>query len=131
MDNQQESLNFVPLPGYPKYFTNLKGDIFSTKRNVKPQQLSPYKHYGHSKNPYYRLKINNSFELSHRVIASTLIGRKLNKDEFVNHIDGNTLNNKMSNIEIVSHRENVNHAVQNNLYCSGKEWYKARGMQGC
>ena len=37
-------------------------------------------------------------------------------------------NNVYENLELASHHEQVAHAVQNGLYCSGKEWYKARGL---
>lgn len=54
--------------------------------------------------------------------------RVLLAHETINHIDGNTLNNLQGNLEIASHAEQVAHAVQNGLYCSGEEWYKARGL---
>lgn len=47
-------------------------------------------------------------------------------DNYFVDTDGNTINNKLCNLEVVSQHENVQHAVQNNLYCSGSAWHKAR-----
>jgi len=39
------------------------------------------------------------------------------------------LNNYLEyNLEIATHAEQIAHAVQNNLYCSGYEWHKAKGL---
>lgn len=75
-----------------------------------------------------RVKIDKKLQLLHRVLASIHVGRPLLKSEVVNHIDGNTVNNHLDNLEVVSQRENVQHATANNLYCSGDDWYKARGI---
>lgn len=109
-------------------FTDINGNIFSFKKGNKERLLTPYKHFGRSKNPYMRVKIGNKLWLQHRFVSSVLIGRKLNENEVVNHKDGNTLNNSLENLEVVSQQENVKHAVENKLYCSGYAWYKARGM---
>lgn len=134
MGNQQESLNkkdLIPIPGLDGYFASIEGDIFSIKRGVEPRKLSQYMHYGRSKNHYMRLKIASKLMLSHRVIASILVGRQLYAYEVVNHLNGDTADNKISNLDVVSQHENVSHAVQAKLYCHGSAWYKARGMQEC
>lgn len=41
----------------------------------------------------------------HRYIMEQYLGRKLNVDEIVHHIDGNKLNNKISNLEIMTRSE--------------------------
>jgi len=76
-----------------------------------------------------RIKIDGRLELLHRVLASVHIGRRLLREECVNHKDGNKLNNNLDNLEIVSAKENFAHAVANELYCSGSAWYAARGLQ--
>lgn len=129
MDNQQvrqTKLDLLQIPEMDNYFVDTNGNIYSNKRSKAFKMLTPYTHYGKSKNPYMRIKVNNKLYLQHRLIAAVHIGRQLRKDEVVNHIDGNTINNKLCNLEVVSQHENVQHAVQNNLYCSGSAWHKAR-----
>lgn len=41
----------------------------------------------------------------HRHVASISVGRWLNSDEHVHHIDGNKLNNNTSNLEVLSNTE--------------------------
>lgn len=50
----------------------------------------------------------------HRLVASAFLPNPLLKEE-VNHIDGNRLNNELSNLEWTTKKENVNHAMDNNL----------------
>lgn len=64
--------------------------------------------------------------LLHRLLARTFIGRPLRHldksyDELeVNHIDGNRLNNLLSNLEWCTGQENIEHAHINNLHPSDK-----------
>lgn len=129
MGNQQvrqAKLDLLPIPEMENYFIDAKGNIYSTCRQKEPKKLTCYTHFGRSKNPYLRVKMGTKLYLVHRIIASVLIGRPLAKGECVNHINGNTVDNSRSNLEVVSHSENVLHAVANKLYCSGDAWYAAR-----
>lgn len=44
----------------------------------------------------------------HSLVASSFIGNR--KGLQVNHIDGDKLNNHVSNLELIAHQENMNHA---------------------
>lgn len=56
---------------------------------------------------------------THRIVAQAFIPNPNNKS-CVNHIDGNKLNNNISNLEWCTHIENMNHAWQNGLVVGKK-----------
>lgn len=126
MDNQQiKTLHAVPtLDGY---FCDEDGNIYSTKQTGL-KKLKPHLAKARGNKPYLRIKLSDKLYLVHRIIASAKYGKFMGSGEFVNHINANTIDNSFNNIEIVTHKENVLHAVENNLYCSGKAWYEARGL---
>ena len=55
----------------------------------------------------------------HRLIASAFLGDLEEKE--VNHIDGNRLNNNISNLELVTKLENIRHAFDNELIKTKKK----------
>lgn len=127
MDNQQESLeNKISIPNLEKYFTDFEGNVYSKCKGGCLKKLTPHLHYGRSNNPYKRIKVNKKLWLVHRLIGSVLINRQLNTNEVVNHKNGITTDNRLENLEVITQRENVQHAIDNNLYCKGIDWHKAR-----
>ena len=130
MGNQQVSLvSLREVPTLNNYYIDNSGNIYSTKRNKLPKKLTQARHkVSHSNKTYLRVKMEGRLWLAHRIIAMVKYGRVLLAKETINHIDGITTNNLESNLEIATHAEQVAHAVQTNLYCSGDDWYKARGL---
>ncbi|AHN22719.1 NUMOD4 domain-containing protein [Lysinibacillus varians] len=58
--------------------------------------------------------------LVHRLIAKTFIPEVEGKD-YINHIDGNRLNNDVTNLEWCNHKENNNHAFDTGLIKTAKK----------
>ncbi len=54
--------------------------------------------------------------LVHRVVAEIFISHYDKKQDIVNHIDGNKLNNIVENLEWCTQKQNVQHAIKNNLF---------------
>lgn len=57
---------------------------------------------------YLSVKIKGKSEYMHRLVATLFLTKPLGKE--VNHKDGNKQNNCLSNLEWVTHQENMRHA---------------------
>lgn len=69
---------------------------------------------------YYGFYIQNRTYLVHRIVAEVFVPNPQNKS-YVNHKDGNKLNNCASNLEWVTLKENSQHAVETGLIKTGKD----------
>ncbi|MDB4302121.1 NUMOD4 domain-containing protein [bacterium] len=113
------------------------GNVKSLDRNViyKDGKTVPYKgetkskvidKYGYE---YVGLYLNQKHKqgMIHRLVAKAFIPNINNKPQ-INHIDGNKLNNKTENLEWVTNRENIDHAVKTGLLdkVTGENHYKSK-----
>lgn len=95
-----------------KYFISNKGRILNTKTNkfIKPRLNEK----GYVKVDVYLKGKKFSKRLNRLVAEHFILFKPVSKDE-INHIDGNKQNNAVSNLEYVTHKENMQHAFKNNL----------------
>lgn len=107
-----------PIDGFPDYFVDVHGDVYSTKTGQLKVLRKSKDRKGYLKVYLYKENKRNFFKV-HRLIAQTFIPNPDNKPQ-VNHKDANKTNNHVDNLEWVTNQENMDHAKHNNLL-SGRE----------
>jgi len=95
-----------------RYSVNEEGDVFSHRRGIKlkPRLVSAR---------YYYVTLTGKGRLVHRLVAEAFLPNYLEKPQ-VNHIDGNKLNNHISNLEMATAKENTLHSFKTGLQVSLK-----------
>lgn len=93
----------------PGYFVSSFGNVMGKRfKHFYKTQLN---HKGYEMVRIPRLKYNNTV---HRLVAEHFIDTP-DKSLQVNHKDGNKSNNHYSNLEYVTCKENINHAIRTGL----------------
>lgn len=112
-EDENEIWKEIPFEiiGKNNYYVSNQGGFKNNKGVIKNN---------HKNNTgYKRIHINNKNYLLHRLVALTFLENPENK-EFVNHIDGNKLNNELTNLEWATCLENNMHKIQTGLSNSTK-----------
>jgi len=111
-------MEFVDIEGFEgKYYISKCGKVKATgQRGTYIKQATPQKK-GYLAVCFYKNGEQCTKKI-HRLVAEAFIPNPENKPQ-VNHIDGNKLNNHANNLEWVTNRENIDHAVRTGL-TSGK-----------
>lgn len=96
------------INGYEgKYQISNFGNVRGIKKNLLKCHINNWGYYAIS----FLYKNKRKTHLIHRLVAEHFI-KKINGKFYINHIDGNKLNNTIGNLEWVTHKENVNHAIE-------------------
>jgi hypothetical protein len=107
---------FHPVPGYEKYYSiSINGEIYSKRKN---EYLKPHK----SKIGYLWVWLQGENRTDrkhfyvHRLVAETFIPKPITNEKLeVNHKDGDKTNPCLFNLEWITHRQNIKHAIDNGL----------------
>ena len=106
---------------YNKYEVYPDGRIWSYK---KKRFLKPYT----NKNGYQQIQLTDNegkkkMYYLHRIVWESVTGEPIHKGYEINHISENKTENSITNLELVSHKENVNYGSRNSR--AGKSISKA------
>lgn len=100
------------------YYATETGEIYSNRTGLmKPMAIQT------RKTRYQTVHVIRCC-LVHRLVASAYIGDITGMT--VNHIDGNPSNNNASNLEIVTMKENIRHAIDTGLTPQGEKHSRAK-----
>lgn len=77
------------------------------KNRIKGWKVDKKNGYVSIWNPQHPMAAKSGYVLEHRLIMSEHLGRLLNKNEFVHHINGNRADNRVDNLELVSAKEHI------------------------
>lgn len=106
-------MKWSTISEFPDYMVSDDGQVKSLKTNTV---LTPWK----TNSGYLMIHLRdiNGKKYNryiHRLVAEAFYGNDKLRLE-VNHIDGNKLNNRASNLEWCTHSENTRHAIKNGLF---------------
>lgn len=113
IEEKSKKKELKPIPEYEGLYSITEdGDVFGHKYNrfLKPA----LNRRGYRRVDLYKNGKGRTSKI-HRLVSITYIPNTENKRE-VNHIDGNKLNNHISNLEWCTRSENLKHAFKNNLH---------------
>jgi DNA-binding transcriptional regulator YiaG len=119
------------IKDFENYKINADGEIHSVSRNDSIGRYRKGKKLSTNLNKWGYEKVvlcknGKPYTKSvHRLVAIHFIQNPKNKPQ-VNHKDGNKLNNKDSNLEWVTAKENQQHAVANGLYNLGEKHHNSK-----
>ena len=125
LQKQHDNENFKYIEGYAnKYAISNFGRVYSFKREkfMKPSTYTDIRINNSKATTYLRVKLRNPGEESkllpvHRLVAAYFIVNVGNKPT-VNHKDGDGTNNHVDNLEWMTVKENIQHAIENGWHCS-------------
>jgi hypothetical protein len=103
----------VEVYNYPMYVIDQQGNVYKKSSGKKLKHAKNHK--GYEQVYLYYTNKDKATVLIHRALMSTFCPCENMDILQVNHKDGNKLNNNLGNLEWCTNRENMDHAVINNL----------------
>lgn len=94
-----------------RYYINYDGKIYDLKRDTF---IKSHLNTGYKRVSLRTLDNEQKSYYVHVLLAITYLTDE-SENKYVNHKDGDKLNNTVHNLEWVTHRENMKHAIENNL----------------
>ena len=104
---EEEEWRMITYPGLPKdtYMISSFGNV----TNIKTKKLVGFVSHSGS---YMQMIYDNHMYRIHRLVVYEFIDHyDINPDIVINHIDNNSFNNHIMNLEIVTNRQNAQHAI--------------------
>lgn len=105
-------LKIKDVKGWEDYTIDINGNVFSKRKNKYLKQT--INKYGYCKVTLQKDKYKKIYSV-HRLVAETFI-ENINNYPCVNHIDSNRTNNNIKNLEWVTYKQNMEHAVKNHRF---------------
>jgi len=112
-NNNFDLKDFIDIPNFSNYSVSKKGEIYSKYiKRLSRIIILP--------NGYHKIKLkgnNDKYKdlYIHIIVAMTYLNYQPTTNMIViNHIDGNKGNNNVSNLEIVTQKENMKHSIKIN-----------------
>lgn len=98
---------YIEIPDWEGYYVSIDGKVYSSKTDkvLKPRMT----HDGYIRYFLYNGNIRRHI-FAHILVYKTYKPQEYNKKLQINHIDGNKLNNHISNLEMCTASENILHA---------------------
>lgn len=113
---------FSVIPSFPKYAISKEGEIVETLNPKHILNLKKYQRRGYFQVIIYDPFVNRkTTQLLHRLLAMAWLSKDYSGDKtFINHKDGNRLNNNIHNLEWCNPTHNCNHAFDEDLRSDNK-----------
>jgi hypothetical protein len=110
---------FVPVAEAPAYLISQHGQIYSTTRNTVRHVRPGIKPGGYR---FVGLRVGGKsiYRMVHRLVAIAFLPNPDALPE-INHIDGDKLNNRLSNLEWCTRKHNTQHALSIGLIKRGAD----------
>lgn len=110
-NGKQTQVNLRPVPGFEGYYADIeRGIVYGRRGNPVG-----------CKNPNGRIQltinVNNKIvtKLRSRLIASAALGRELNSDEQVDHVNNIVTDDRISNLNVCDAKSNANNSLTRTL----------------